>query len=305
MKMNRVFLLYMMAVMVWSCKKDDSGPEVVPPKLLSEVVTEDAAKIKTYLETHFYNYEEFENPPVDFDYRIKLDTIAGDNADKKSLFSLATQKKVKRSSSDLNLPGDEKDIEHILYYISARGGKGESPTIADSTYVRYEGSLLKGTIFDSSLKSPVWFDLPTLVEGFARGVAHFKSGGEIIENGDGTYEVKDYGVGIVFMPSGLGYFNVARAGIPAYSPLIFKIDLFAINKADHDRDGVPSINEDADGDGNIKNDDTDEDGFPNYLDSDDDGDGKLTKDEIRDTEGNITFPDSDDDGIKDYLDSDS
>ena len=74
---------------------------------------------------------------------------------------------------------------------------------------------------------------------------------------------------------------------------MFEVNLLATNTADHDRDGVSTILEDLDGDGNLFNDDTDEDGLPNYLDTDDDGDGILTKDELGD---------SNDDGIPDYLD---
>ena len=44
-----------------------------------------------------------------------------------------------------------------------------------------------------------------------------------------------------------------------------------VNFADHDNDGILSSNDDLDGDGNVKNDDTDGDLIPNYLDADDDG----------------------------------
>lgn len=42
---------------------------------------------------------------------------------------------------------------------------------------------------------------------------------------------------------------------------------------DDDNDGMLTINEDANGDGNAANDDTDSDGIANYLDTDSDGDG--------------------------------
>ena len=50
--------------------------------------------------------------------------------------------------------------------------------------------------------------------------------------------------------------------------------------SDPDSDGIPTSEEDVNGDGDPTNDDTDHDGIPNYLDGDDDGDGILTKDEI-------------------------
>ena len=49
--------------------------------------------------------------------------------------------------------------------------------------------------------------------------------------------------------------------------------------ADDDGDGIPTIDEDVDGDGDPRNDDTDGDGAPNYLDVDADGDGLTDADE--------------------------
>jgi hypothetical protein len=55
--------------------------------------------------------------------------------------------------------------------------------------------------------------------------------------------------------------------VPAYAPLIFKINLYGVNQTDHDGDGILSADEfDNDGDG--VPDDTDEDGTPDYLDAD-------------------------------------
>jgi hypothetical protein len=159
---------------------------------------------------------------------------------------------------------------------------------------------LDGKIFDSRLGSPVWFDMQGsgisgnsgVIKGFKEGMPKFKSGGDIIENGDGTFTVTGSGVGLIFMPSGIAYFSGSAPGA-TYAPLMFEVNLLATNTADHDRDGVSTILEDLDGDGNLFNDDTDEDGLPNYLDTDDDGDGILTKDELGD---------ANDDGIPDYLD---
>ncbi|AUS06177.1 hypothetical protein [Pseudotamlana carrageenivorans] len=74
-----------------------------------------------------------------------------------------------------------------------------------------------------------------------------------------------------------------------------------------DDDGISSIFEDLDGDDDFTNDDTDNDGIPNYLDADDDGDNILTKDENPDPNGDgdpSDAQDTDGDGIPDYLDDD-
>jgi hypothetical protein len=72
--------------------------------------------------------------------------------------------------------------------------------------------------------------------------------------------------------------------------------------ADDDADGVPNFFEDFNGDGDLTNDDTDGDTIPNYLDDDDDGDGVLTIDEAKDMDGNPI--DTDGDMDVDYLDID-
>src|SRR5690606_23988481 len=74
-----------------------------------------------------------------------------------------------------------------------------------------------------------------------------------------------------------------------------------------DNDGIPAALEDINGNGNLDDDDTDNDGIPNYLDVDDDGDNVLTKDENPDPNGDGIFDDAQDtdgDGIPDYLDND-
>lgn len=74
--------------------------------------------------------------------------------------------------------------------------------------------------------------------------------------------------------------------------------------ADLDADGLLSTNEDLNGDGNLDNDDTDQDGLPNYLDDDDDGDGIPTFEECADPNGDGNPDDAcstNSFGIPDYL----
>jgi len=77
-------------------------------------------------------------------------------------------------------------------------------------------------------------------------------------------------------------------------------------QADYDIDGVDTMTEDIDGDGNFGNDDTDNDGIPDFMDDDDDGDMVLTRYELVITRpaSNINFSDTDSDGIPNYLDDD-
>ena len=92
------------------------------------------------------------------------------------------------------------------------------------------------------------------------------------------------------------------------------VEVLTLNFADHDNDGIPSIEEDLNENGFLYDDNTDESLerenrrplLANLLDTDDDGDGVLTRTEISDADGNIIFPypDSNNDGTPDYLDPD-
>ncbi|WP_397363452.1 hypothetical protein [Olleya sp. R77988] len=75
-----------------------------------------------------------------------------------------------------------------------------------------------------------------------------------------------------------------------------------VDLADSDGDGVLDMYEDLNGNNNLDDDDTDQDGTPDYLDTDDDNDGVDTIDEDYDNDGNPMNEDSDGDQIPDYLD---
>ena len=267
------------------------GGELVPPLLLSEVEEENDEELREFLQTHFYNYEEFDAPAADFDFKIRIDTIAGENAGKTPLLDQVETAVINVSSTEFLGLEEELDVPHTLYFLTVREGSGEPASIADSTFVRYEGLTLDLNPFDGSSEVPVWFDLAQLhspqtslggksFRGFAEGATKFRPGGEIILNPDGTFTVDGYGIGAIFFPSGLGNFN--NGGVfSAYSPLIFTIDLFTVNPSDHDGDGVPSIQEDTNENNFLYDDNSDfdvEDSFgvvriADFLDTDDDGDG--------------------------------
>ena len=76
---------------------------------------------------------------------------------------------------------------------------------------------------------------------------------------------------------------------------------------DTDNDGVADDAEDINNNGDLDDDDTDNDGTPNYLDADDDGDNVDTADEVMAVSGRNSshpFIDTDNDTIENYLDDD-
>ncbi|MDT0540245.1 MULTISPECIES: FKBP-type peptidyl-prolyl cis-trans isomerase [Croceitalea] len=310
--MKRFLLLSIVLTVLCSCNGDDGILEADPPRLLAEVAAENEAEIQEFLQTHFYNYEEFQTAASDFDFKVVIDTIAGDNASKIPLSQQVESEVVLISSTDFGLEEDEVDIPHTYYWLVANGGGGSAPTVADSTFVVFEGVAIDGNVFQSQIGSGIWLDLqgngtaanPGVVAGLQEGIVNFKSGTDVTDFPDGTFEIDNFGSGLVIMPSGLAYFNGTQPG-SSYEPIIFNINLLAVETADHDRDGVPSILEDRDNDTDLFNDDTDEDGIPDYIDFDDDGDGTFTEDEDVDGDGDPTNDDTDGDGIPDYLDPDN
>ena len=302
-----VIFSVLLSIFFISCKSDDdNGVEIIPPRDQGEQSIADDEAIISYLKTHFYNKEDFDNPSNGFDYKIRFDTIAGENSNKTPLMDsdLLSSEIITRN-----------EVNYTIYILKIREGAGAHPTFADSTFQNYKGELLNRTIFDNTV-NPVWFDHPgtmtqdnpgIAVTGLTRALTQFGEASSFTVNSDNTVSWSDdFGIGAVFVPSGLAYFATSRPTIPVYSPLIFSFQLYRVNEADHDGDGIPSYMEDLDGDGDLTNDDTDGNRVPNYLDADDDGDGTPTRDEIIINEdGSIEFPDTSVNGIPDYLDPDT
>lgn len=325
-------ILLVILLVVSSCKKDDEV-DVVPPRDRSEEVEPSTEEIETYLNTHFYNYEEFANPPAGFDQKIKFDTIAGDNASKIKLMDQVSFKYVTDPV--------EETIEYKMYFLTAVEGEGVSLDARDTAHVTYEGTYLsnendynQSEVFDSSVV-PIGFDLIDVVKGFQEGLVEFKTANSVSINADGTYAYEGFGVGAVFIPSGLGYYASSPSSIPLYAQLIFTFQLMEKEVGDQDGDNIPSTIEDLNGNDDPYDDDTDLDGSPNFFDVDDDNDGRLTSIEVVKNEyvlnpgddepilaanevetkritdyvtqivtvTTITFTDSNNDGTPDYLDS--
>lgn len=289
---KKLFFLLPVFLLFLQCKKEDTT-EPIPIRDYSEQVIVDQDLLETYLKTHTYNYEDFNN---ESDVNIKLDTILDNNSSRVSLFEQASIKTIDVTNAEGEI------TSHNLYYIIAREGSNESPSVADSVYVAYNGILTDGSTFDNS-KFPIWIDLANTIEGFREGVSELRTG-KFTENSNGTIAYTSFGVGLFFIPSGIGYFENINSGIPEYSPLIFTVKLMTHTDTDHDNDGIISIFEDIDGDNKPFGDDSDGDNLWNMYDVDDDGDGILTVNEI-DKNNDSIIDDTNNDGIPDYLDPDN
>lgn len=291
----KYFLIISLPIIWFSCNSDDdsSATEVRP---FAEVYAEDIAEIEDFLNTHYITVDADNNTEF-------IEIEEGGTETPISEMAELHEETVYITSHELT---------YKYYYLKFNEGVGESPTRVDSAYVSYKGT----TFYESSdveyqvdfdtRTSPIWFKLDEVVRGWGIILPKFKTGTSTV-NGDGTVNYENYGFGVMFLPSGLGYYNSSVGSIPAYSPLIFNFKLHNLKYRDHDRDNVLSKYElgSLDYADPI---DTDGDTYPDYLDPDDDGDGILTKNEVTyDTNGDVELPfaDCDSDGVPNYLDTDS
>jgi FKBP-type peptidyl-prolyl cis-trans isomerase FkpA len=106
---------------------------------------------------------------------------------------------------------DAQSTASGLYYVIDEPGNEEHPNLQHDVTIHYEGKLLDGTKFDSSLDrgEPSTFALADLIEGWQEGIPLFGKGGN----------------GKLLIPSHLGYGSNTLPGIPANSVLLFDIEL--------------------------------------------------------------------------------
>ena len=227
-----------------SCKKNENS-NVTPPRDVTEVRNENNQSIETFLKTHTYTFSATTTISETVTFATTSNTTA----------SIFNDSKLKRLELDV-YDANNTLVRHTLYYLILQEGTGTTTTIADSVYVNYKGQLLDLSVFDETTTQSTsnWMDLignivtnkPSgTIRGFREGVAQLRASATgLTNNSDGTLNAPtDGGVGVFFIPSGLGYFNNRQAKIPAYSPLIFTVRLIATRRADHDHDGKPSMDE--------------------------------------------------------------
>jgi len=308
-KFKYYFVLLLAGITIVSCnKKDDDDAEVVPLRDYQEQFNTDNADIEEYLNTNFITITG------DMDVTMAKITEPSTQAPIMSYLNSATFPKLLVRTIDLH------GILYKMYYLVVREGLGTSPMNTDGVLTSYYGQYLKRvdktdtepahlttTYFDQSVNPKMPIDLYNTIPGWSEIFPQFKTG-TTTYNDDGTASYKDFGVGILFIPSGLGYYSAGSSSgsIPAYSPLIFNIKLYDYKRLDHENNGVSNgvvienpdgifdYQEDINGDGYVRDfrnttlypnapanpDDSDGDGIPDFLDHDDDGDGFLTRFEI-------------------------
>ncbi len=182
-----------------------------------------------------------------------------------------------------------------------------NPTIMDSVLTKYQGRQILdsgvSSVFETQT-SAVWLTLDAVIKGWSHGFTHFKGGKNSTTNGPITYD--NTGKGFLFIPSGLAYRNLDGGTILPNSCLVFRIELLDIvENTDHDNDGLASYLEIVDA--SVESDptkvDSDGDFVPNYKDADDDNDGTPTikEDANKDGDPRNDFSDPNNPTLPDYL----
>lgn len=112
----------------------------------------------------------------------------------------------------------QSPAESGLYYLELKAGKGPLAKAGDKVKVHYTGTLTDGTKFDSSLDrgEPIEFVLGQgrVIKGWDEGIAMMRKGGKAT----------------LVIPYQLGYGERGVGSIPAFSPLVFEVELVEIIK---------------------------------------------------------------------------
>jgi FKBP-type peptidyl-prolyl cis-trans isomerase len=105
-----------------------------------------------------------------------------------------------------------------LYYSIDKKGTGPLPKPGQKVTVNYTGTMLDGSVFDSSLKpgrTPFTFTLGQgqVIKGWDEGIALLPVGSKAH----------------LFIPSDLAYGEAGNQGIPPNTPLVFEIDVLSVS----------------------------------------------------------------------------
>lgn len=111
-------------------------------------------------------------------------------------------------------PGVVETAYGLQYQIVKKGDGSVHPSAKSTVKVHYHGTLLDGTVFDSSVErnEPISFPLNRVIKGWTEGL-------QLMVAGD-TFKF--------FIPSDLAYGNAATGKIKPGSVLIFEVDLLEV-----------------------------------------------------------------------------
>lgn len=139
------------------------------------------------------------------------------------------EEKEAREKEKVFLENNAKDpgvkvTESGLQYVVVKEGNGPKPNDNSRVKVHYEGKLTTGDVFDSSFDNdePVDLDVDMVIAGMSEGLKLMSEGSEYI----------------LYIPFDLGYGSYSPGEIlPAYSTLIFNVELISVQDKPADEEG--------------------------------------------------------------------
>ena len=306
-KFKFYFILFSTLLVLFSCNKDDDEPTVTPLRDFDEQFKADSINIDLYLKTHKLN------PIFSSDYISNINNpnlIIKTTDESESLSKLNETTFPKLLIKKVTIASHEMKNPYQVYYLQFReGDSAEKPCPFDEVLVTYRGTSLKSeteTLLDGSQRKVVneteFENIPlatiipltptssnlTTITGWKEIFPMFGKGiFDEVATGNDPNVYNNYGTGIMFLPSGLGYYQQSpQTNIPSYSPLVFSFQLLNFKRIDNDNDGIMTVDELAvNSEGKYA--DTDGDGIYDFGDFDDDNDGYPTRNEIKDADGNL------------------
>lgn len=137
----------------------------------------------------------------------------------KSLSLKGSEGNIKAGEDFLTAKAQEEGVQKTasgLLYKVVKQGNGVKPKADDRVKVHYEGRLIDGTVFDSSLQrgEPAVFPVSGVIAGFKEALMLMPVGSE--------WEI--------YIPQNLAYGEQDMGTIKPYSTLIFKLQLLGIEK---------------------------------------------------------------------------
>ncbi|MDP5082336.1 MAG: hypothetical protein NWP87_06750 [Winogradskyella sp.] len=278
-----IYLLSIISLFI-ACNNDDDELFTFVEADRTEQQVLDKSSLLTYLSTHYYNSSFFATGSDHKYTDIVIEELPQDEDG--NYLDLPDPDQNTLLIDDIETYTVEYlETEYEYYILKLNQGEGDSPEFTDFVRVRYEGSSIEtGLIFDSTV---IPFDQQLqgnlinsfgAIKGWQLAMPQFNaSSGFSTDNG--VVDFNNFGLGIMFLPSGLAYFSGTNTG-SLYDNLIFKIELLQVAEIDHDNDGIPSYIEDLNSNFVVEDDDTDGNATPDFIDNDDDGDRVLTRNEL-------------------------
>lgn len=272
-----IYLLSIIALCI-ACNDDDGDTVPFVENDRTEQQLADNDSIIDYLSSHYYNSEFFETG-TDHKYTDIIFTKLEEGEDVPEDHTLLINAVETRTTEFL-------ETQYEYYILNLNQGNGDAPKFTDLLRVRYEGSSVNTEDVFEVIVAPE--EIPLQGTGFGTSGSAIRAwqlvfpefnGSDNFGFNNGAVEYNNFGLGVMFLPSGLGYFSGARTG-SSYDNLIFKFELLQVQTVDHDNDGIPSYVEDLNGNLLVEDDDTNDSGFANFIDIDDDGDEVLTINEL-------------------------